>query len=112
MIILFCLFSPYSPVAPSHCTLYDMDGIKATFARCKEEQRAALVTYVTAGYPTSEETVDILLAMEAGGAGQIIFDCPIGILLTSFDQISLSSVSHSQIQLRTDPQYRKQTLRH
>ena len=49
-----------------------MDGIKATFAKCKEEQRAALVTYVTAGYPTNEETVDILLAMEAGGAGDQI----------------------------------------
>ena len=46
-----------------------MEGIKAAFAQCKEEQRAALVTYVTAGYPTNEETVDILLSMEAGGAG-------------------------------------------
>lgn len=30
----------------------------------------ALVTYVTAGYPTPQETPDILLAMEAGGAGK------------------------------------------
>jgi tryptophan synthase alpha subunit len=29
----------------------------------------ALVTYFTAGYPTPEETVDILLGMEAGGSG-------------------------------------------
>jgi tryptophan synthase len=28
------------------------------------------VTYFTAGYPTPEETVDILLAMEAGGSGK------------------------------------------
>jgi tryptophan synthase len=27
------------------------------------------VTYFTAGYPTPEETVDILLGMEAGGSG-------------------------------------------
>lgn len=47
-----------------------MDHIKETFARCKRERRSALVTYVTAGYPTAEETVDILLGMEAGGAGQ------------------------------------------
>ena len=46
-----------------------MDGIKKTFAQCKEENRPALVTYVTAGYPTPEETVNVLLGMEAGGAG-------------------------------------------
>lgn len=47
-----------------------MDHIKETFAQCKREKRSALVTYVTAGYPTADETVDILLAMEAGGAGR------------------------------------------
>lgn len=52
-----------------------MEHIKETFARCRRERRSALVTYVTAGYPTAEETVDILLGMEAGGAGQS--QCPI-----------------------------------
>lgn len=33
--------------------------------------QSALVTYVTAGYPTVKDTVDILLGMEAGGAGKI-----------------------------------------
>lgn len=46
-----------------------MEAIKDTFAQCKKEKRSALVTYVTAGYPTAEETVDVLLGMEAGGAG-------------------------------------------
>ena len=46
-----------------------MEGIKNTFAQCKKEERPALVTYVTAGYPTPEETVNVLLGMEAGGAG-------------------------------------------
>ena len=46
-----------------------MDHIKETFAHCAREKRSALVTYVTAGYPTADETVDILLGMEAGGAG-------------------------------------------
>ncbi|KAF2131214.1 tryptophan synthase-like protein [Dothidotthia symphoricarpi CBS 119687] len=45
-----------------------METIKKTFAQCKKEGRSALVTYVTAGYPTIKETPDILLAMEAGGA--------------------------------------------
>ncbi len=47
-----------------------MDHIKSTFAQCKQEKRPAFVTYVTAGYPTADETVDILLSMEAGGAGK------------------------------------------
>ena len=46
-----------------------MEAIKKTFARCKAENRAAFVTYVTAGYPRVEETVDIMLGMEAGGVG-------------------------------------------
>ena len=49
-----------------------MDSIKKTFARCKSENRSALVTYVTAGFPTQEETVEILLSMEAGGAGKVL----------------------------------------
>jgi tryptophan synthase len=48
-----------------------MEGIKSTFARCKEQKRAALVAYTTAGYPTVEETVDILLGLENGGAGMV-----------------------------------------
>lgn len=47
-----------------------MEAIKQTFAQCKKEGRSALVTYVTAGYPTPEETPDIMLGMEAGGAGR------------------------------------------
>jgi tryptophan synthase len=47
-----------------------MEAIKATFAKCKQQKRSALVTYVTAGYPTVEETVDILLGLENGGAGE------------------------------------------
>ena len=47
-----------------------MDAIKNTFAKCKKEERSALVTYVTAGYPTTDETVDIMLGMEAGGSGK------------------------------------------
>lgn len=46
-----------------------MDAIKQTFAKCKEQRRAALVAYITAGYPTVEEAVDILLGLENGGAG-------------------------------------------
>ncbi|GIJ88977.1 tryptophan synthetase [Aspergillus pseudoviridinutans] len=53
-----------------------MEGIKSTFARCKEQKRAALVAYITAGYPTVEETVDILLGLENGGADIIELGIP------------------------------------
>ena len=49
-----------------------MEGLKKTFAQCKRDNRPALVTYVTAGFPTAAETPDILLRLEAGGAGKYI----------------------------------------
>ncbi|KAG8531223.1 anthranilate synthase / indole-3-glycerol phosphate synthase [Bacidia gigantensis] len=51
-----------------------MDHIKSTFAQCAKEQRPAFVAYVTAGYPTAAETVDILLGLESGGADIIELD--------------------------------------
>ncbi|KUJ13513.1 tryptophan synthase [Mollisia scopiformis] len=53
-----------------------MEGIKNTFAQCKKENRSALVTYFTAGYPTPEETVDVMLGMEAGGSDIIELGLP------------------------------------
>ncbi|KAG0158010.1 hypothetical protein PDIDSM_5523 [Penicillium digitatum] len=53
-----------------------MEAIKQTFAKCKAQKRAALVAYVTAGYPTVEEAVDILLGLENGGADIIELGIP------------------------------------
>ncbi|KAB8076635.1 tryptophan synthase beta subunit-like PLP-dependent enzyme [Aspergillus leporis] len=53
-----------------------MEAIKQTFAKAKQEKRAALVAYITAGYPTIEETVDILLGLENGGADIIEMGVP------------------------------------
>ncbi|KJZ72023.1 Tryptophan synthase [Hirsutella minnesotensis 3608] len=53
-----------------------MDAIKQTFQRCKAQNRAALVTYVTAGFPRPEETPSILLAMERGGSDVIELGVP------------------------------------
>lgn len=47
-----------------------MEQIKQRFAQCKAEKRAAMVAYVTAGYPSVEEMVDVMLGLEAGGAGE------------------------------------------
>ncbi|KAH7320288.1 tryptophan synthase [Stachybotrys elegans] len=53
-----------------------MEGIKQTFKRCKAQNRPALVTYVTAGFPRPEDTPGILLAMEKGGADVIELGAP------------------------------------
>ncbi|KAE8407176.1 tryptophan synthase beta subunit-like PLP-dependent enzyme [Aspergillus pseudonomiae] len=53
-----------------------MDHLKQTFAQCQQEGRPALVTYVTAGFPTAEETPDIMLGMQAGGADIIELGLP------------------------------------
>ncbi|PGH08715.1 tryptophan synthase [Helicocarpus griseus UAMH5409] len=53
-----------------------MEGIKQTFARCKQEKRAALVGYVTAGYPDKDDTVEVALGMQAGGTDLIELGIP------------------------------------
>ncbi|RYP08669.1 hypothetical protein DL764_001797 [Monosporascus ibericus] len=53
-----------------------MEHLKLTFKRCKAENRTALVTYVTAGYPKPEETPDILVGMQKGGADVIELGVP------------------------------------
>ncbi|KAI1371737.1 tryptophan synthetase [Hypoxylon crocopeplum] len=53
-----------------------MEALKQTFKRCKAEKRVALVTYVTAGYPKSEDTPGVLLGMQKGGADVIELGVP------------------------------------
>lgn len=53
-----------------------MDGIKKVFKRCKSESRPALVTYVTAGYPTTSATPSIMMGLERGGADIIELGVP------------------------------------
>ncbi|KAI1799192.1 tryptophan synthetase [Daldinia bambusicola] len=53
-----------------------MEALKQTFRRCKAEKRAALVTYVTAGYPKPEDTPGVLVGMQKGGADVIELGVP------------------------------------
>ncbi|CAK7264361.1 anthranilate synthase / indole-3-glycerol phosphate synthase [Sporothrix epigloea] len=53
-----------------------MEVIRETFRRCKAENRPALVTYVTAGYPRPEDTAEVLLAMERGGTDVLELGVP------------------------------------
>ncbi|PWN38223.1 putative tryptophan synthase [Meira miltonrushii] len=52
------------------------DAIKATFIAKAEKNEPVFVTFVTAGYPTKHDTVDILLGLEAGGADIIELGVP------------------------------------
>ena len=51
--------------------LIKMELIRQTFAECKQNKRAALVAYITAGFPTVEESIDAMLGLENGGAGMV-----------------------------------------
>ncbi|KAF9220092.1 tryptophan synthase [Gyrodon lividus] len=53
-----------------------MDAIKAVFQAKKAEGSHALITFVTAGYPRAQDTVPVLLAMQAGGADIIEVGVP------------------------------------
>ncbi|KAI1434035.1 tryptophan synthetase [Xylaria sp. CBS 124048] len=53
-----------------------MEHLRQTFRRCKAENRAALVTYVTSGFPKPEAMPGILLAMQRGGADVIELGVP------------------------------------
>lgn len=52
------------------------ERLREVFALGKKEKRALFMPYVTAGYPSRVDTVDILLAMEAGGADVIELGVP------------------------------------
>ncbi len=53
-----------------------MNRLTDTLAAAREGRRKLLCPFITAGYPTLEVTVDLLLAAEAGGAGIIELGIP------------------------------------
>jgi tryptophan synthase len=52
------------------------DAIVKAFDKAAAEKRTAFIPYVTAGYPTKDDTVPIMLAMEKGGADVIELGVP------------------------------------
>ncbi|KAI9105920.1 tryptophan synthase beta subunit-like PLP-dependent enzyme [Phlyctochytrium arcticum] len=50
--------------------------LRSTFAKAKREGRPAFVSYVTAGYPETTDTVNVLLALQEGGADIIELGIP------------------------------------
>ena len=61
---------------PSPVTAPAQARIAATFARCRAEGRAALVTYVMAGDPDPETSLKVLEALPASGADIVEFGLP------------------------------------
>jgi hypothetical protein len=61
-------------VPTQHTTMAEQ--LKQVFAAKKAEGEPAFVTFVTAGYPTREDTVPNMLALEAGGADIIELGIP------------------------------------
>lgn len=53
-----------------------MSGIRAVFARCKEENRAAFIPYLTGGDPDLETSADLLAALVDAGADIIEVGVP------------------------------------
>ncbi|KAH8060088.1 tryptophan synthase [Aureococcus anophagefferens] len=51
-------------------------ALAKSFADAKADGRAALVGYLTGGYPASGETVDLMLSLEAGGTDVIELGVP------------------------------------
>ncbi|KAJ2412492.1 hypothetical protein GGI10_003650 [Coemansia sp. RSA 2530] len=50
--------------------------ISTAFAKAAEEERPTFVAYVTAGYPSPDQTVDILLELEKGGVDVVELGIP------------------------------------
>lgn len=70
--------SPSAPISPNAATASNAPAtrIEATFARCRAEARAALVTYVMAGDPDPETSLKVLKALPRAGADIVEFGLP------------------------------------
>jgi len=70
--------------------------IESAFVRAKEEGKAVVVTFATAGFPTPDDTIPAMLAMEEGGASLIELGIPYtdpqadGATIQKTNQIALS----------------------
>ena len=53
-----------------------MSQLAATFAQTKAENRAALITFATVGYPTPADTAHVVRALLAGGSDVVELGIP------------------------------------
>ncbi|HMX61892.1 MAG TPA: tryptophan synthase subunit alpha [Candidatus Sumerlaeota bacterium] len=62
--------------AQGQTTAVVQNDIDALFVRCREERRAALIPYLTSGFPTEEHTREILPILAESGADLIELGVP------------------------------------
>lgn len=70
--------------------------ISERFARCKAAKRPAFVSFITAGYPTKDVTVDALLALQESGADVIELGVPFSDPLA--DGATIEEASHKALE--------------
>ncbi|TFK54702.1 bifunctional tryptophan synthase TRP1 [Heliocybe sulcata] len=81
-----------------------MEGLKRVFEAKKAEGSPALVTFVTAGYPTVKDTVPIMLAMQEGGSDIIEMGVPFSDPIADGPVIQETNIL-SQVALKNDTDY-------
>lgn len=77
-------------------------AIERAFQRAAQEGRAALVTYLTAGYPSLEASRRLVLALQAGGADLIELGVPFSDPVA--DGPTIQRASYQALQAGTTPQ--------
>lgn len=91
--------------------------LRDTFAACKKQGRPALLTFLTVGYPTIEETVPLMLALQRGGVDVIELGMPFsdpiadGPVIQKANQISLENGVNMHIVLDVVKQARDAGVR-
>lgn len=91
--------------------------IRDTFQRCKEEGRPAMVTFLTAGYPSVEETVPLMLALQKGGVDVIELGMPFsdpiadGPAIQHANQVALENGVTMRVVLETVTKARSQGVK-
>lgn len=76
-------------------------AIAAAFAAAQAQERRALITYLTLGYPRREDTVDLCLALQEGGADIIELGVPFSDPVA--DGPVIQRASHAALQAGVTP---------
>ena len=84
-------FERYLNSMPSKRQKQSVLTVAEVFAKCAKENRPAFIPYLTAGFPTMESTVPLLLSLQRGGADIIELGMPFSDPLADGPTIQKSS---------------------
>lgn len=68
-------------------------ALRQTFERCKKENRNALVTFITAGFPTIDDTIPILQGLQKGGVDIVEVGIPFSDPIADGPTIQVANVT-------------------